>query len=191
MMDSLLSILPKGLFGRNLALPMVPDDSSFASSLMIIDENERKRPRDRDASDYGDGSRTPTLISTPRSADSDDDEVRPIKRFRGERRVVPIAPAAQKKDPPTPKSPLSTLPEDVVAHCLSFLGSVEDRFALQTTSKQFHRISSSDNMMANIQVGGDRETGLHGIIQEVDTPDTSSEKLDPFARAGNLEAMYM
>jgi hypothetical protein len=190
-MDSLLSILPKGLFGRNPASPMAPDDSSFASSLMIIDENERKRPRDRDASDCGGGSRTPTLISTPRSADSDDDEVRPIKRFRGDRRVVPVAPAARKKVPPTPKSPLNTLPEDVVAHCLSFLGSVEDRFSLQTTSKQFHRISSSDNMMANIQVGGDRETGLHGIVQEQDTPDTSSEKLAPFVRAGNLEAMYM
>jgi hypothetical protein len=191
MMDSLLSILPKGLFGRNPALPMVPADSSFASSLMIIDENERKRPRDRDVSDCGDGSRTPTLISTSRSADSDDEEARPIKRFRGERRVVPVAPAARKKPPPTPKSPLSTLPEDVMAHCLSFLGSVEDRFSLQSTSKQFHRISSSDDMMANIQVGGDRETGMHGIIQEQDTPDTSADKLAPFARAGNLEAMYM
>jgi hypothetical protein len=190
-MDSLLSILPKGLFGRNPALPMAPDDSSFASSLMIIDENERKRPRDRDASDCGGGSRTPTLISTPRSADSDDEEGRPVKRFRGERRVVAVAPYPRKKSPPTPKSPLSTLPEDVTAHCLSFLGSVEDRFPLQTTSKQFHRISDSDGMMANIQVGGDRETGLHGIILENDTPETASEKLTPFARAGNLEAMYM
>jgi hypothetical protein len=191
MMDSFLSILPKGLFGRNLSLPMAPDDSSFAASLMIIDENERKRPRDRDDSNCDDGSRTPTLISTPRSADSDDEEARPIKRFRGERRVVPVAPTPRKKTPPAPKSPLSTLPEDVMAHCLSFLGSVEDRFSLQTTSKQFQKISSSDSMKANIQVGGDRETGLHGIIQEQDTPETSTEKLDPFASAGNLEAMYM
>jgi len=188
-MDSFLSILPKGLFGRNPAMAMAPDDSSFVSSLMILEENERKRPRDdRDASDCGDGSRTPTLISTS----SDDEEVRPLKRFRGDQRVVPVAASPRKQTPPAPpKSPLRLLPEDVTAHCLSFLGSVEDRFSLQSTCKQFQKISSSDEMMANIQVGGDRETGHHGIIQESDDPDTASEKLAPFARAGNLEAMYM
>jgi hypothetical protein len=193
MMDSLFSILPKGLCGRHPHIQMEPDDSSMVSAMMVLEESERKRPRD-----VG-GSRTPTLISTPQASDvsepedRDEDEVRPVKRFRGERRVLLVAPSPQKKEREPPKSPLSlqSLPEDVLAHCLSFLGSVEDRFSLQCTSKQFNKISSTDAMMANIQVGGDRNTGLHGIIQEHDTPETASESLTPYARAGNLEAMYM
>jgi hypothetical protein len=90
------------------------------------------------------------------------------------------------------KAQLTTiLPEDVLAHCLSFLNSTEDRFALQCTSRQFRRISNSDEMMIGIQVGGDCSTGLHGIIQDNDTPDTAADKLMPFAMAGNLEAVYM
>lgn len=190
-MDSFLSILPKGLFGRNQYMPMAPDDSSFAASMMILEENERKRPRDRNAADSGSGSRTPPLIAASRLVD--EEEVRPLKRFRGAHGIViaVVVPTPQKKRAAPPKATFKALPEDVVAHCLAFLGSVEDRFALQATCKQFQRISSSNGMMANIQVGGNRETGLHGIIQEKDTPETASEKLDPFARAGNLEAMYM
>jgi hypothetical protein len=71
------------------------------------------------------------------------------------------------------------------------LGGVEDRFTLQCTSKQFQRISNSDEMLSKIQVGGDRKTGLHGIIQESDTPESASKSLAPFAEAGNPEAIYM
>jgi hypothetical protein len=46
-------------------------------------------------------------------------------------------------------------------------------------------------MRKNIQVGGDRETGLHGIIQEHDTPESASAALIPYARAENYEAIYM
>jgi hypothetical protein len=93
--------------------------------------------------------------------------------------------------PPPPQSPLSLLPEDVLAHCLSFLGGVQDRHALQCTNKQFRRISNTDEMLLGIQVGGDKQTGLHGIISEKDTPVTASAALEPFASAGNLEAIYM
>ena len=46
-------------------------------------------------------------------------------------------------------------------------------------------------MLAQLNVGGDIETGAHGIIQDHDTPSTAAAALAPFARAGNLEAMYM
>lgn len=46
-------------------------------------------------------------------------------------------------------------------------------------------------MLIGIEVGGDRSTGLNGILQEDDTPETAVDKLDPYLQAGNLEAMYM
>lgn len=188
MMDSFLSILPKGLFGLNPGMEeMTASEASLASSLMLVDDSGRKRSRVLSAS----GSRTPTLV---RSAESDtevEDDVRPVKRFRGERNVIPISPLAQSRKKPEPESPFSMLHEDAVSHCLSFLSSVEDRFALQCTSKQFRRISNSNEMLAKIQVGGDRKTGLHGIIQEHDTPETAAKNLAPYVEAENLEAMYM
>jgi len=46
-------------------------------------------------------------------------------------------------------------------------------------------------MLSNIDVFGHLETGKGGIIQEEDTPATAAAALAPFARAGNLQALYM
>jgi len=86
---------------------------------------------------------------------------------------------------------IQKLPADVVANCLSFLGSTQDRHALQTTCKLFRDISNSEEMLSNVDVVGDLETGKGGIIQENDTPSSASGALAPFARAGNLQALYM
>jgi len=99
--------------------------------------------------------------------------------------------AFEKKKVEKPVSPLKKLPEDVLAHCMSFLGGVEDRYALQCTSKQFRKLSNEPEMLERVQVGGDRSTGLHGVIQETDCPDSAQDALAPFAEAGNLEAIYM
>jgi len=157
---------------------------------MVIDEATRKRNRKS-------VRRTPTLISTHSSVVDADDTLGlkepPSKRRRGDNdQSIPVlkeeAREEEKKDQ---TCPLAQLPEDVLAHCLSFCSGVEDRFALQCTSKQFRRISNSDEMMIGIQVGGDKKTGLHGIISETDTPESSACNLLPYARAGNLEAIYM
>jgi hypothetical protein len=183
-MNSWLSILPKGFFGLNkfhhhqTVNGVEPQE---AASLMLVDENERKRVR--------------TI------ADDEDSLERPVKRFRGIRGYIAAVPSlvtdASTTTEQKPKTVPSTLdvslwPEDVVAHCLLFLNGVNDRFALQTTCKQFKRISDSDAMRKDIMVGGDKKTGLFGIIdEETDTPESASAKLEPFARAGNLEAIYM
>lgn len=129
-----------------------------------------------------------------------DESSRPTKRIRRELEttafVIPNPLAAsslsqQERKIKDKSTPLEKLPEDIVAHCLSFLNSTEDRFALQCTSKQFQRLSNTDEMLIGIEVGGDRNTGKHGIIREHDTPDSASDKLTPFAVAGNLEALYM
>jgi len=85
---------------------------------------------------------------------------------------------------------LSSLPDEVVGHVLSFCVGIEDRFSLQTTSRDFRRISNSHQMTQNLQLGGDL-SGNGGIIQDEDTPVSAIKKLTPFAKAGNLEAVYM
>lgn len=145
---------------------------------------------------------TPSLISTgKRHADeiSEDEDfllLRPVKIFRGTTQKICLSisttlPVSYPEAKKVVSSPLELLPEDVVAHALSFLGTVEDRFSLQCTSKQFQRISNTPSMMIGLEVGGDRSTGLNGIVLEADTPESASEKLTPYAVAGNLEALYM
>jgi hypothetical protein len=125
---------------------------------------------------------------------------RPLKMFRGETQKIGIVVSKSTlasvtvdvgESEKSKSSPLEQLPEDLVAHALSFLGTAQDRFALQCTNKQFQRLSNDASHLAAVQVGGDEETGLHGIVLETDTPDSASAKLTPFAMAGNLEALYM
>jgi F-box domain len=176
----------------------------WTQSLRHLDAMEGKK-RLREEEDWSQrdsctgGSRTPTLVSSRKrilQVGIDEPELeqgdRPIKRFRGEHVIVAVsAPKTKPVVAAKPLEGLKALPEDVVSHCLSFLNTVEDRFALQTTCKQFRRISNTEKMLVNIQVGGDRDTGKNGIIQEDDTPETASAVLAPFSRAGNLEAIYM
>mmetsp|Transcript_4145 Transcript_4145/g.10250 ORF Transcript_4145/g.10250 Transcript_4145/m.10250 type:complete len:515 (+) Transcript_4145:268-1812(+) len=86
---------------------------------------------------------------------------------------------------------INSLPVDAVSNILSFLGTTEDRSALQNTSKLFRNVSNEDAMLKNIDVGGDMETGKGGIIQEHDTPATACTTLTKFANAGNLQAQYL
>jgi hypothetical protein len=127
---------------------------------------------------------------------------RPLKMFRGETQKIGLIVSSTKSAAPvtldvcesetkSKSSPLEQLPEDLVVHALSFLGTAQDRFALQCTNKQFQLLSNDASHLAAVKVGGDEETGLHGILLETDTPDTASAKLTPFAMAGNLEALYM
>jgi hypothetical protein len=98
---------------------------------------------------------------------------------------------ANRPNPQLGSDLLRTVPEEVVGYVLSFLGSTEDRFALQTTCTQFKRISDTDDMLVNVKLGGYLETGKNGIIQEEYTAATAADALTPFARAGNVEAIYM
>jgi len=103
----------------------------------------------------------------------------------------PNRPLNASVDPQLQSDLLRLIPEEVIGHCLGFLGSVQDRYALQTVCVQFKRISNTDTMLHDIHLGGNHETGQHGIIRESDTPVAAAARLTPFARAGNLEAIYM
>ena len=204
---SLLAALPKGFF----SWPMTEEGSNGFTSLSV-DVNEdgegrKRRRKEGENSDCVGGSRTPTLVARtlkfqdggdvlPSPCEKEDVNERPLKRLRGQSKILavpqPVSSIHTKKaKQPQTSEFLKTVPEDVVAHCLSFLGSADDRFALQTTCRLFRDISNSDEMLSKVAVGGNNETGGNGIIQDHDTPATAASALAPFARAGNLEALYM
>ena len=86
---------------------------------------------------------------------------------------------------------LQMVPTEVLQHVLSFCGTTQDRFAIQTTCKTFQRISNeAPELLVNVALGGD-VAGNGGILQEDDTPMTASIKLTRYCHAGNLEAIYM
>jgi hypothetical protein len=191
-----LSVLPKGLFSF-----AVEGGACGSNPLaMVLDDTGRKRCRD-----FG-GRNTPAVspVINRFSCDGvrddgcdDDASDRPRKRRRGHSKtsnhfpVVSSSPKESENKKQQTSSLINKLPHDVVANCLSFLGSTEDRFVLQTTCKLFRDLSNADSMLENVIVAGDPETGQGCIIQEHDTPASAAEALSPFARAGNLEAMYM
>lgn len=196
---SLLALLPKGFFSWPVTLQEGVRDQDVAPMVPNIAE-ERKRRREKYASG---GSTTPTLISPVRvgssgdlSFDSDDDNSRARKRLRGRSKLTSVptlvdSPAEENERKKQTSDFLRIVPEDAIAHCLSFLGTAEDRFALQTTCKSFRDISNSDDMLEKVNICGNKETGKYGIILEADTPSTAAATLSPFARAGNLDALYM
>ena len=155
----------------------------------------REASDDESSTSSGSSIATPKLVYKRVETGNDhqvEHEDRPIKRFRGERVVVAVsAPKPKKAEPKLQSGLLGALPEDVLSHCLSFLNTAEDRFSLQTTCKQFRKVSNSDKMLVNIKVGGDQDTGKNGIIQEEDSPESAAVALAPFSQAGNLEAIYM
>ena len=185
-MDSFFSNLTMGLFGQT-----DEGESEEGEETRGIKRREDRRRKRW----YGGSSRLSTLGPTD-EPDTELEDSRPAKRIRlsaeSSGNVFPKEETGDVPKRPSKNGPsLSSLPEDLLSHCLSFLGGVEDRHALQCTCKQFRRISNTDEMLIGIQVGGDKETGLNGIITEKDTPEAASGNLAPFALAGNLEAIYM
>jgi len=205
---SFLSLLPQGLF--NFAV----DGGVCGNMKMSPDDKVRKRRRD----DVG-GRRTPRLVVSPTGVfpcgcvreNSSDCSERPRKRLRVGRKLdddlslsspspstgiitatCNILTQQQQEQKKKQSSDLiKKWPADIVAACLTFLGSKEDRHALQNTCKLFRDVSNSELMLTNVDIVGDLETGKGGIIQEYDTPASASAALAPFARSGNLQALYM
>lgn len=86
---------------------------------------------------------------------------------------------------------LSMLPSEVVALALSFINTSEDRWALQNTCAQFRNLTNSPEILRDLQLGGHRITGKMGIIKATDDTESALLALTPYAKSGNLEAMYM
>ena len=56
-----------------------------------------------------------------------------------------------------PSDLLRHLPNDVLSHCLSYLATKQSRYSLQLTCKTFCTISNEDEMLINIELGGENE----------------------------------
>jgi len=210
---SFLSLLPQGLF------KFVVDEAFCGMVPNSGDDKVRKRRReDGGGRRTPNLVLSPTGVfscGSVREHDNSDGGDRPTKRLRGERNTdedlhlsssssqlssngkisVTCDRLTQKKQGHKTKNQTSDLidklPADIVGVCLSFVGSTEDRYALQHTCKLFRDVSNSESMLKQVEIVGNLDTGEAGIIQEHDTPASASAALVPFARAGNLQALYM
>ena len=208
---SFLSLLPQGLF--NFAV-----DGGVCGEIKSEDDKVRKRRRDGGSSGSRTPRLvvSPTGVFSCGSVRENDNgdccDSRPAKRLRFERNIdddLLLSPLqssngaisttgdrvtkqrqGQKQKKQT-SDLIAKLPADLVAACLSFVGTTQDRYALQNTCKLFRDVSNSELLLKDVDIVGDLETGEAGIIQEYDTPATASAALAPFARAGNLQALYM
>jgi hypothetical protein len=111
------------------------------------------------------------------SSSSSDEEIpseRPIKWLRAETRAIPVV---------APSLLLQKLPEDLLLRCLLYVNDKKDRCAIQSTARTFRRISNTPAMIRSVDVSS--------ILVDDDTPDSAGPKLEPFAAAGNLLALYM
>ncbi|KAL7510766.1 hypothetical protein ACHAXN_009802 [Cyclotella atomus] len=62
---------------------------------------------------------------------------------------------------------LQMLPPHVLSRCLLYLGDRSNRFALQTTCTLFNQLSNQDDMLADVELGGDwSDSILHSHVDE-------------------------
>lgn len=84
------------------------------------------------------------------------------------------------------------IPQDVLqAHIFSCLTDATDHHALQLTCRKFHEVTNTPEILSQVNLTGDEETGKGSILHEVDVPDVAMQKLYKFAAVGNQQAMYM
>jgi hypothetical protein len=175
------------------------EENTAMEVVLDVASSSRKRNRSsfRNCGGAG-GTRTPTLRETPGdkvvrlNEEEKEEDNPPAKRRRGiHDQSIPVLQEEVREEEKKEKCYIAKLPEDILTNVLSYCSGVSDRFALQCTNKQFKRISDKEEMKIGVEVGGDKKTGLHGIVLETDTPESAAVKLRPYAKAGNLEAIYM
>ena len=141
------------------------------------------------------GDTTPTLVS-PNSAgyDSPDDNL--IKRQRVEERNslhVPASLDAERFQSVAQESLLLELiPQDVLqSNICCFLGEAKDHRSLQLSCRKLHEVSNKLDLLSQVDLTGDHETGKGSILHGVDVPAEALQKLYKFAAVGNQQALYM
>lgn len=152
--------------------------SSSLHSLLRCDEGEQSPLTAMGKRNYEEFLAIPPVPTDSTSGTGTPTLVRCIKKIKS----TPVAPSSDLQ---------KMIPDDVVGHVLGFLCSLEDRFALQCTCRQFQRLSNADEKLKPMKLGGDDATGRGGIFQDDDTIETATAKVSIFARAGNAEALYM
>ena len=79
------------------------------------------------------------------------------------------------------------LPDELSQNVVSFL-ELRSWCAFQQTSRRCHAVATKSIVLGGLQLlFNDRET----VIQEDDTPMQVTQRLLPFVRAGNVDALYL
>jgi len=71
---------------------------------------------------------------------------------------------------------LQLLPNDILAQCLSYVGTRTDRFSLQVTCKRFQELSNANSMLAIVQLGGDALSVCNFYEEENDDEDNNNDE---------------
>ena len=87
---------------------------------------------------------------------------------------------------------LEMIPHDVLeTHIFSFLTEARDFYSLQLTCREIKTLSSKMDILRDVDLSGDSESGKGSILNNVDSSDVAIERLYKFAAAGNQQALYM
>ena len=87
---------------------------------------------------------------------------------------------------------LDMIPQEVLeTHIFSFLTDANDFHSLQLTCSSVKNMSNKQNLLRNLDLNGNPETGEGSILMDVDSPVVAVERLYKFASAGNQQALYM
>mmetsp|Transcript_14916 Transcript_14916/g.17020 ORF Transcript_14916/g.17020 Transcript_14916/m.17020 type:complete len:418 (-) Transcript_14916:686-1939(-) len=129
-----------------------------------------------------DGHKTPLLVYHSQSSDFDSmKSTRPLKKKK-------IAGAIGQSQCLL----FQMIPQEVLeTHVFTFLTDGRDFHSLQLVSKVTKMLSDKTNILSDIDLSGDAETGKGSILQTVESPAVAVERLYKFASAENLQALYM
>eukprot|EP00551_Chaetoceros_affinis_P009895 CAMPEP_0203662906 /NCGR_PEP_ID=MMETSP0090-20130426/699_1 /ASSEMBLY_ACC=CAM_ASM_001088 /TAXON_ID=426623 /ORGANISM="Chaetoceros affinis, Strain CCMP159" /LENGTH=419 /DNA_ID=CAMNT_0050525749 /DNA_START=78 /DNA_END=1338 /DNA_ORIENTATION=+ len=87
---------------------------------------------------------------------------------------------------------LEMIPVEVLeSHVVPFLTDGKDYYSLSLTCKVTKRMVGSMDILRNVDLAGDVETGVGSILHGVESPAVAVERLYRFAAAGNQQALYM
>lgn len=78
----------------------------------------------------------------------------------------------------------------MLANIFAYLTDSKDHYSLQLTCRKFHEVSNKPEMLSQVNLTGEAETGKGSILHGVDSPDEAMQKLYKFAAVGNQQAMY-
>lgn len=87
---------------------------------------------------------------------------------------------------------LEMIPHEVLeANVFSFLTEGRDFHSLQLTCREMKSLSDKLEILRNVDLSGDAESGKGSILNHVESPVVAVGRLYKFAAAGNQQALYM
>jgi hypothetical protein len=161
-----------------------PSSENQASPSPISKLNENKKRVRR-----SDGYKTPMLVH-PRSSECDDScssssaNNRSVRRFKRQKVAGALGQSSSLL--------LAMIPHDVLEmNILTYLTDARDFRALQLSCRDVRSSCNKNEVLKDVNLFGESESGNGSILYNVDSPTVAVERLYKFASAANHQALYM